>query len=153
MTSDVPICEKCGSQKTPKYKRRRVNGEKAYSLCCMVCAREYAKTYWRRIHGRPNPGRPKPRPLESFSGDDRLKRQWDRSNKDKRRAHKAVENALNRGDIKKEPCERCGSQHVHAHHDDYSQPLAVRWLCPVHHREHHMGAAEKSLASASQPGS
>ena len=36
------------------------------------------------------------------------------------------------------PCEVCGTnKDVQAHHDDYSQPLDIRWLCRKHHREHH----------------
>lgn len=39
---------------------------------------------------------------------------------------------------KKKPCERCNSTlNVHAHHDDYSRPLDVIWLCPIHHKERH----------------
>lgn len=34
-------------------------------------------------------------------------------------------------------CEVCGAEYTHAHHDDYSRPLEVRWLCPVHHKEVH----------------
>lgn len=26
------------------------------------------------------------------------------------------------------------------HHDEYSKPLEVRWLCRLHHREHHAKA-------------
>ena len=33
----------------------------------------------------------------------------------------------------KKPCEICGSIQVYAHHDDYSKPFEVRWLCPSHH--------------------
>jgi ribosomal protein S27AE len=29
----------------------------------------------------------------------------------------------------KKPCERCGATVAQMHHDDYSKPLAVRWLC------------------------
>jgi hypothetical protein len=31
----------------------------------------------------------------------------------------------------------CGNAATHAHHDDYSKPLEVRWLCRAHHSEHH----------------
>lgn len=34
-------------------------------------------------------------------------------------------------------CEVCGAPRAHAHHDDYSLPLDVRWLCPIHHAEVH----------------
>jgi transposase-like protein len=35
------------------------------------------------------------------------------------------------------PCESCARPDTHAHHDDYDQPLQVRWLCPACHRQHH----------------
>jgi hypothetical protein len=34
------------------------------------------------------------------------------------------------------PCEKCRKK-AHAHHDDYSKPLEVRWLCIKHHKEEH----------------
>lgn len=36
---------------------------------------------------------------------------------------------LRRGKIKRCPCEVCGSTDAQMHHDDYSKPLEVRWLC------------------------
>lgn len=44
---------------------------------------------------------------------------------------------LQRGKIKKQPCEICGSSIAEAHHDDYNKPLEVRWLCKKHHAEWH----------------
>ena len=41
------------------------------------------------------------------------------------------------GTLKRGPCEVCGEPDAQAHHDDYSKPLDVRWLCDRHHREHH----------------
>lgn len=63
---------------------------------------------------------------------------WKAANREKYLAHKVVENAVKSGRLERRPCERCGSQYlVHAHHDDYSRPLDVMWLCPMHHRERH----------------
>lgn len=51
-----------------------------------------------------------------------------------RRAHGSVGHALRNGRLVKLPCEVCGTKTtVHAHHDDYDKPLAVRWLCAPHH--------------------
>ncbi len=45
-----------------------------------------------------------------------------------------------RGHLTKGPCEICGVPEVEAHHDDYSKPRLVRWLCVAHHRDHHKQA-------------
>ena len=37
-----------------------------------------------------------------------------------------------------QPCEVCGTEeNVHKHHEDYSKPLDVRFLCTTHHGERH----------------
>jgi hypothetical protein len=54
-----------------------------------------------------------------------------------KRANNIVEVAIKRGTLIKEACEVCGNIKVHAHHDNYDEPLLVRWLCPKHHIEHH----------------
>ena len=43
---------------------------------------------------------------------------------------------LRRGKIERQGCEVCGGS-AEMHHDDYSKPLEVRWLCRVHHLAHH----------------
>ncbi|WP_143324344.1 hypothetical protein [Caulobacter sp. FWC2] len=45
--------------------------------------------------------------------------------------------AIRSGHLVRQACEVCGASDVEAHHDDYSRPLSVRWLCTTHHREHH----------------
>lgn len=53
-------------------------------------------------------------------------------------ARNLVKLAISRGDLKVKPCERCGfGLGVHAHHEDYSKPLDVVWLCRTHHAERH----------------
>lgn len=50
------------------------------------------------------------------------------------KVYRAVKKCL----LVKKPCQMCGSiKRVHAHHDDYSKPLEVMWLCPVHHKARH----------------
>lgn len=48
-------------------------------------------------------------------------------------ARREVGAALLRGALTRQSCEACGRAATHAHHDDYSKPLAVRWLCHSHH--------------------
>jgi hypothetical protein len=64
---------------------------------------------------------------------------------EKKKAHTAVSNAIRDGRLFKQPCEVCFSNDVEAHHDDYSKPLDVRWLCVKHHAEHHVKEREKVL--------
>ena len=64
---------------------------------------------------------------------------------EKKAAHYAVGNAVRDGRLTPKPCEVCGSTKVQAHHDDYSRPLDVRWLCFVHHMAHHGKEAMTTL--------
>lgn len=61
---------------------------------------------------------------------------------EKARTRMITRNAIRRGDLVRQPCEVCGSERVDAHHDDYSKPLEVRWLCRKHHSEHHARATQ-----------
>lgn len=56
---------------------------------------------------------------------------------DKYAARTAVGNAIRDGRLLRCPCEVCGAVKAEAHHDDYSKPLDVRWLCVKHHRARH----------------
>ncbi len=57
-------------------------------------------------------------------------------NQYKIRARKDVFHALRTGRMTKGICP-CGETKVEAHHDDYSRPLKVIWLCRPHHRRYH----------------
>lgn len=62
-----------------------------------------------------------------------IKRRWSKRNPEKRAAHIAVSNAIRDGKLFPRTCEVCGKK-AQAHHDDYSNPLEVKWLCPKHHK-------------------
>lgn len=68
----------------------------------------------------------------------RGKKAWEARNKHKRYAQGKVAFAVRKGTLIRKPCEKCGSLDSEAHHDDYSNPLDVRWLCDTHHKDHHV---------------
>lgn len=62
----------------------------------------------------------------------------------KHAARQIASHAVKMGRLGAEPCEVCGNINVQMHHDDYLQPLEVRWLCREHHRQ-----AEKKTGTRS----
>lgn len=56
---------------------------------------------------------------------------------EKVRARSHLNTAIKAGHIIRRPCEVCGTEPAHGHHDNYSKPLEVRWLCQLHHTEEH----------------
>jgi hypothetical protein len=60
-----------------------------------------------------------------------------RAHPEKHAARATAWRAIRSGAITPKPCEVCGAEKVDAHHDDYSKPLEVRWLCRPHHQQHH----------------
>ena len=61
----------------------------------------------------------------------------------KNRVRSRTRYAIAAGKLKRKPCEVCGVRKSHAHHDDYSKALDVRWLCSKHHAELHISRGEK----------
>jgi hypothetical protein len=55
--------------------------------------------------------------------------------KDKHNARKIFSYELRMGRIKRQPCKICGDEKSEGHHEDYSKPLDVIWLCREHHIE------------------
>lgn len=67
------------------------------------------------------------------------KRRYRERNPEKHSAHLAMRNAVRSGKLIPSACEVCGSAKTEGHHDDYSSPLNVRWLCKKHHLDAHGG--------------
>jgi hypothetical protein len=62
---------------------------------------------------------------------------WAEKNKDKIRAQRKAAHAVKVGAIVRQPCAVCGIAEAQAHHEDYSKPLDVVWLCARHHSQRH----------------
>lgn len=64
-------------------------------------------------------------------------RKYREKNKEKLRAKWKLQYAIRKGKISRGKCEVCGKLNAEAHHDDYSKPYDVRWLCHKHHMNNH----------------
>ncbi len=56
----------------------------------------------------------------------------------RKKATTKVSNAIRDKRLHRRPCAKCGNLSVEAHHEDYSKPLEVVWLCKKHHMERHV---------------
>jgi len=65
----------------------------------------------------------------------------DYSTPEQRAARSSARRAVVAGLIEMQPCVVCGKRDglLHAHHEDYSKPLEVKWFCPPHHKQYHIG--------------
>ena len=60
-----------------------------------------------------------------------------RRNPERWLAQLRVQRAIKKGVLVPEPCP-CGNKESHAHHEDYSKPLDVIWLCKSCHQRLHI---------------
>ena len=72
-----------------------------------------------------------------------ISRRYRERNELKILARKAIFKATRNGSIVRLPC-FCGIKKTEAHHEDYSKPLDIQWLCKKHHVE-----ADKRLSPVS----
>ena len=67
---------------------------------------------------------------------------------EKYKARYMVKNAIRDRKLKKRnSCELCHNSPTHGHHEDYSKPLDVIWLCPGCHQKLHNSYRNKKYTS------
>lgn len=77
----------------------------------------------------------------------KIRARWLQRHPERRKAHLAVQAEVSAGRMKRLPCQVCGAADpVEAHHEDYSKPLDVVWLCVRHHRMRHAEMAKEDAA-------
>lgn len=143
------VCRTCQAEQRVMEYYRQTNGN--FMLDCKACWREKVRAnraanieYYREFdRQRANlPHRVEAREAyaqtpQGKAAYARAHRKFVTRNPIKRAAQNAVNNAIRDGKMTRQPCEKCGNDRAHAHHDDYSKPLDVRWLCTTHHAEWH----------------
>lgn len=129
------LCPYCNLEK-PKnlfYKcKRNANGVRTYCIDCEKIKANLRKDYFNE------------RAKSKYKNDLNFRKKvlyrtkkYIKDNPEKNRAQTQVRYRVAKGIIKRLPCEECGFEPAHAHHEDYSKPLDVIWLCPEHHKQIH----------------
>jgi hypothetical protein len=127
-------CTMCkGVKPTDQFYKNHKSADRHGSQC-KICSSNYRRTWAQREHIRER--------LKKMSHEYRLehpestgdsRRLWRAKYPQKKKAHSVIWRAIKKGRIAKQPCSICGEINTHAHHDDYNQPLNIRWLCKAHH--------------------
>lgn len=94
--------------------------------------REYQKTYYKKW-------------ISEHSTYHEDRKQNDPIEYKKYQARQRLNRYVYKGLISRKPCEVCGEKSVDGHHDDYDKPLKVKWLCKLHHGEHHARVREAKM--------
>lgn len=141
-------CNTCNADKVESEFCKRSASKDGLSALCRECQREYDK---RRLYlpHRVESRRSYQQTTSGKKASNKAKKRWLTSNPIKRSANVAVGNAVRDGVLNKPSiCSECGScGRIHGHHDDYSKPLDVRWLCSKCHSRWHRDNGEGKNAS------
>lgn len=135
MGDKMKICFKCNVQKPLSEFYKHPAMADGHLGKCKICAKK--DDY---IHRHESPSREKILAYDRNRGNRQtLKDLQDYRIKypKKYKAHGIVGRAIRNKKLFSEPCEICGKENTHAHHDDYDKPLNVRWLCAEHHQQWH----------------
>lgn len=137
-------CKKCGVSKPLECYYKSITGAckecwrarvKAYRLTNLERIQAYDRERGQLLHRKEGVKERAAR----YKHRDRERIQKFRANHpEKARAHSKTMNAIRAGILKPKPCQRCGFAFgIQAHHEDYSKPLEVIWLCIKCHGERH----------------
>ena len=120
------LCNDCRRIYDKEWRKKR----KALGLkTCGVASPEWIKNYKIEYYQRPH--------VKERMRDLARKYRLKKENRIKNLARWALRHAVDRGEVIKKPCEKCGILKVDGHHTDYTKPFDVIWLCrKCHHVEH-----------------
>lgn len=128
-------CFKCGEEKGIDQFYKHPKMADGYLGKCKECARRYSKV--RRIES-PEAVHAIDRKRQTAARIRKVTehtRKWRIENPEKYQAQVKLNNGVRAGKvIKPKQCEVCSKEsRLHAHHEDYSKPFLVVWICPECH--------------------
>ncbi len=154
-------CFKCLQEKPISHFYKHAQMADGYLNKCKECAKtdalevrnnniEYYQKYDRERSNTPERIALRKEVAERWKKDPQLKKRrnelkklWQERNVIKRAAHVITGHAIRDGRLLPELCAICGKEKVDAHHEDYTKPLDVIWLCKKHHAELHKRKREE----------
>lgn len=145
-------CPRCGETKPLdrfSKDRARKDGLRTY---CRECMRTQRRRYRDTEKGRE--ARRRERTSWRQANPEVLaanKRRYELSHKTERKAQQTLRRAVRLGEIVRGPCEVCGHEPAEGHHDLYSRPLDVRFLCHYHHTRLHRDRRDKARTARPRP--
>lgn len=133
----VKICSNCTLSKPLEMFSSFKRAPDGKHYWCKECVKSYNKSYKKTARGRAATQRCNAKYEASKKGKEtRLKSAIKRRENypEKTRAQRRAQYKIKTV----EPCEQCGSSgRTVRHHDDYTKPLDIRWLCHPCHYEWH----------------
>lgn len=142
------ICRKCKIDKTDDSFYRSSVEQRNY--ICIPCLKTYSQEWlknnpekrkvWRTEWNENNREKTRETNRKSYERHSSKRKsyriEYYHTHKNMESARRKVRQAIQCGKIMPYFCEVCGKS-AEAHHDDYSKPLDVRWLCSIHHKRLH----------------
>jgi hypothetical protein len=135
-------CPRCGIVKQLSEYHKDSVAKDGVRHICRVCSNLYSKMYreshreYFRTYNNTHP--------ERLKKGTEYKKKHRAIHPDRQRSRRMFLASVKVGKIERQPCEVCGELYADGHHDDYSKPFSVRWLCEFHHRQHHGQLLDKT---------
>jgi hypothetical protein len=138
---DGKACSKCKEHKPLSAFNVRKASKDGLQPRCKHCDNLLAKQYRQdNIETTREKDRARGKEAARLRATGVLNRRYRAKHKDRGKANAALNHAIRDGKIFRWPvCAvwDCNREKPDAHHADYSRPLAVTWLCRVHHKQVH----------------
>ena len=145
----MKTCFKCNNEKPLNefYKHPKMGD--GHLNKCKECTKSDSKKTYSKIQSTPELAikeRKRQRLKEQKRRLDGKTKQYPKKNTHIK-ANDLLSYAIRHKKITKKPCEICGKHNVQGHHEDYSKPLDVTWLCVRHHNDRHIHLRDMATLS------